>query len=109
MSFLPAICSLVKDECDERMVPDGVGPVAVILCVTSVKVVEVAKLCRKFLTGFGNDARVVTGFGEQNIKRIVVSLPALIFRNRVAKQKLYEMLLPLSRSPLTTATMCRLW
>lgn len=73
MSFLPAICSLVQDECVERMVPDGIGPVAVIVCVSSVKVVEVAGLCRKFLRGLSDDVRVVEGFGEKNINRIVVS------------------------------------
>lgn len=71
MSYLPAICSLVEDECVEQMVPDGVGPVAVILCVSSVKVVEVAGLCRK-LSNHKNGVRVVEGFGERNINRIVV-------------------------------------
>lgn len=79
MSYLPAICSLVQDECVERMVPDGIGPVAVILCVSSMKVVEVAALCRKFLTEFSDDVRVIEGFGERNIKHIVVSLLASIY------------------------------
>lgn len=78
MSFLPAICSLVQEECIDRIVPDGVGPIAVILCVSSVKVAELAKLCRKFLSGFRDNVRVVEGFGERNIKRIVVSLVASI-------------------------------
>lgn len=85
MSFLPAICSLVQDECVDRMVPDGVGPVAVILCVSSVKVAEVAGLCRKLLSNCSNDVRVVESFGERNINRIVVSvrIPALTIRNLI--------------------------
>lgn len=71
MSFLPAICSLVQDECAECIVPDGIGPVAVILCASSVKVVEVVGLCRKFLSDV---VPVVEGLGERNINRILVSL-----------------------------------
>lgn len=72
MSFLPAICSLVEIECVEQVVPDGVGPVAVILCLSSVKVVEVAELCRRFLSDFKYDVRVVESCGERNINRVVV-------------------------------------
>lgn len=72
MSFLPAICSLVEDYAV------GVGPVAVILCVSSMKVVDVARLCRKLLTA---DVQVIEGFGERYINRIVVSLPYRTIRN----------------------------
>lgn len=82
MSFLPAICSLVQEECIDRLVPDGVGPIAVILCVSSVKVVEVAGICRKLLNGSSADVQVVEGFGERHIKRIVVSLLALTIRKQ---------------------------
>lgn len=75
MSFLPAICSLVQLECVDQVVRVAAGPIAVILCVSSVKVVEVAGLCRKFLNYHRADDNtyVVHDFGERNVDRTVVT------------------------------------
>lgn len=76
MSFLPAICSIVQEDVGQTSA--GVGPVAVILCVSSAKVFDVARLCRQFVS---EDVLVVEGYGERNIYRIAVSLPRETVRN----------------------------
>lgn len=73
MSYLPAICSLVQEDCIEQNVPIGSGPVAIIVCMSSVKVIEVTAMCRTFLKDVSNDVRVVETFGERNINNTVVS------------------------------------
>lgn len=93
MSFLPAICSLVQEECVERIVPDGVGPTAVIVCVSSVQVFQVAGLCRKFLSDYMDDVRIVEGFGERNINHIVVSVLALTIWTELISGVLQPLLL----------------
>lgn len=69
MSYLPAICSIVQEHVEETST--SVGPVAIILCASSSKVVfDVARLCRLFVS---DNVQVVEGFGERSINRTVVS------------------------------------
>lgn len=82
VAYLPAVCSRVQELLTEGQIPSRtVGPVAVVLCVSSRVVGLVARLARHFMGINAVDANsvisdwsVVEAFGRHDTKRIKAEL-----------------------------------
>uniref|UniRef100_A0A182FTZ2 RNA helicase n=1 Tax=Anopheles albimanus TaxID=7167 RepID=A0A182FTZ2_ANOAL len=93
-AYLPAICTLSKMHIDEKLVPEGAGPVCIVVTDSAREVQRVASYCRRLLnTDVNKHLSVHECFGIRNVLKtcnLLLNGCAILVTTAPCYRRLYD-------------------
>ncbi|XP_049542202.1 putative ATP-dependent RNA helicase SoYb [Anopheles darlingi] len=93
-AYLPAICTLSKMQIDEKLVPEGAGPVCIVVTDSAREVQRVASYCRRLLnTDVNKHLAVYECYGIRNVLKtcnLLLNGCAILVTTAPCYRRVYE-------------------